>query len=167
MQGEIFVNGIPIDEVRDWYVANTGYVLQLATPYYEELTVRENVTLATMMKMPNSFSLKEKFQRAEQVMEVVRIMLFCYGFFCLLFWTQYYYVTISWNFYIIVLTQTGLSVIADTVVGGATGPGLSGGQKKRLVIALQLIKLPSVIFLDEPTSGKLVECLLEILKILI
>ena len=72
MQGEIFVNGIPIDEVRDWYVANTGYVLQLATHYYEELTVRENMTLATMMKLPNTFSLKEKFQRAEQVMEVVR-----------------------------------------------------------------------------------------------
>ena len=72
MQGEIFVNGIPIDEVRDWYVANTGYVLQLATPYYEELTVRENMTLATMMKLPNTFSLREKFQRAEQVMEVVR-----------------------------------------------------------------------------------------------
>ena len=51
--------------------------------------------------------------------------------------------------------QTGLQDLADTVVGGATGLGLSGGQKRRLVVALQLLKLPSVIFLDEPTSGNL------------
>ena len=51
-------------------------------------------------------------------------------------------------------SQTGLTDLADTVVGGATGPGLSGGQKRRLTVALQLLKLPSVIFLDEPTSGK-------------
>ena len=49
--------------------------------------------------------------------------------------------------------QTALMDLADTIVGGATGPGLSGGQKRRLVVALQLLKLPSVIFLDEPTSG--------------
>ncbi len=70
-QGEIYVNGIPMDEIRDWYVANTGYVLQLATPYYEELTVRENLTLAAQMKLPKTFTLKEKFERIEQVVEVV------------------------------------------------------------------------------------------------
>ncbi len=70
-QGEIYVNGIPMDEIRDWYVANTGYVLQLATPYYEELTVRENLTLAAQMKLPKTFTLREKFERIEQVVEVV------------------------------------------------------------------------------------------------
>ena len=51
--------------------------------------------------------------------------------------------------------QSGLLVFADTVVGGATGPGLSGGQKRRLSVALQLLTLPSAVFLDEPTSGSI------------
>ena len=55
----------------------------------------------------------------------------------------------------VLLTQTGLARLANTKVGGNVGPGLSGGQKKRLCIALQLICLPSLIFLDEPTSGML------------
>ena len=61
-----------MDQVRDWYVSNTGYVLQLANPYYEELTVRENLTLAAQIKLSNHYSMREKFQRVEQVMFVVR-----------------------------------------------------------------------------------------------
>ena len=52
------------------------------------------------------------------------------------------------------ICKLGLRDLAETVVGGTVGAGLSGGQKKRLVIALQLLTLPSIIFLDEPTSGK-------------
>lgn len=55
------------------------------------------------------------------------------------------------------LLQIGLTSLADTVVGGSVGQGLSGGQKRRLCVALQMINLPSVLFLDEPTSGKLFE----------
>ena len=63
-----------MEEIQDWYVANTGYVLQLARPFYEELTVRDNLTLAAEIKLPVSskFTTKEKFKRVEQVMEVVR-----------------------------------------------------------------------------------------------
>lgn len=62
-----------MEEIRDWYVANTGYVLQLATPYYEELTVRDNLTLAAQIKLreTSKFTYKDKFKRVEQVMEIV------------------------------------------------------------------------------------------------
>ena len=70
LQGNVFVNGLPLELNRNWYISNTGYVLQLAAPYYEELTVRENLTLAAWVKL--HISSRERFQRVEQVMEVVR-----------------------------------------------------------------------------------------------
>jgi len=73
IQGSIFINGHRMDDVRDWYISNTGYVLQLAMPYYEELTVRENLTLAAQMRL--SFSIREKFERIEQVMNGVSMCL--------------------------------------------------------------------------------------------
>ena len=60
-----------MENIRERYTANTGYVLQLATPYYEELTVRENLTLAAEMKLPSSMEREERFKRVEQVMQVV------------------------------------------------------------------------------------------------
>ena len=70
-QGKVLVNGLPIEQIKDWYIANTGYILQLATSYYEELTVRENLTLAAQIKLPSTFTLRDKFTRIEQVLAVV------------------------------------------------------------------------------------------------
>lgn len=52
-----------------------------------------------------------------------------------------------------VLEDLGLDQRKDLRVGNALDKTISGGQRKRLNIALELIREPAVLFLDEPTSG--------------
>ncbi|KAJ7943034.1 ABC transporter G family member protein [Quillaja saponaria] len=51
------------------------------------------------------------------------------------------------------LFKLGLVSCADSNVGDAKVRGISGGEKKRLSLACELIASPSVIFADEPTTG--------------
>jgi ABC-type multidrug transport system ATPase subunit len=51
------------------------------------------------------------------------------------------------------LEELGLAAARDVLVGSEMVKGISGGQAKRLNIAIALITDPSVLFLDEPTSG--------------
>jgi ABC-type lipoprotein export system ATPase subunit len=57
-----------------------------------------------------------------------------------------------------VLTDMGLAHAHKTLVGGQSPGGLmhrglSGGERKRLSIATGILAAPSVVFLDEPTTG--------------
>lgn len=52
-----------------------------------------------------------------------------------------------------VLKSLGLYDRKDLKVGNSLNKLISGGQRKRLNIALELIREPSVLFVDEPTSG--------------
>ena len=51
------------------------------------------------------------------------------------------------------LKSLGLYEIRHLKVGSSLAKVISGGQRKRLNIALELIREPSILFVDEPTSG--------------
>jgi len=51
------------------------------------------------------------------------------------------------------LEELGLKHAANTIIGDPEKKGISGGERKRTNIANEIITDPSLIFLDEPTSG--------------
>ena len=51
------------------------------------------------------------------------------------------------------ISELGLQDCSGTVVGGALVKGLSGGERKRTSIGVELVTRPALVFLDEPTSG--------------
>jgi ABC-type multidrug transport system ATPase subunit len=52
-----------------------------------------------------------------------------------------------------VLVSLGLSEIRNLKVGSPLSKTISGGQRKRVNIGLELLREPTVLFVDEPTSG--------------
>jgi ABC transport system ATP-binding/permease protein len=68
-----------------------------------------------------------------------------------------------------VLFAIGLHQAKDLKVGSPLAKTISGGQRKRLNIALELVREPSILFVDEPTSGlssKDSEIIMDLLKVL-
>lgn len=51
------------------------------------------------------------------------------------------------------LKQLHLGSCANTLVGGALLKGISGGERKRTSVGVELVTKPKLVFLDEPTSG--------------
>jgi len=52
-----------------------------------------------------------------------------------------------------VMEELGISRIANSLIGTDMSRGISGGERRRLSIAVELVTDPSILFLDEPTSG--------------
>lgn len=52
-----------------------------------------------------------------------------------------------------VIKMMGIGHCRDTIVGDTRRKGISGGERKRLCIAIELLSRPKLLFLDEPTSG--------------
>ncbi|XP_030306417.1 ATP-binding cassette sub-family G member 2 [Calypte anna] len=52
-----------------------------------------------------------------------------------------------------IIKELGLSKVADSKVGTQFTRGVSGGERKRTNIGMELITDPAILFLDEPTTG--------------
>ena len=69
-----------------------------------------------------------------------------------------------------VMQQLGIFHIRDQLIGSQDGErGISGGEKRRVGIACELVTSPAILFLDEPTSGldsfnayNVIECLVSL-----
>lgn len=65
-----------------------------------------------------------------------------------------------------VLQQLGIAHIRDSVIGAPTRKVVSGGERKRVNVAMELLNDPPVLFLDEPTSGLSSEDALSVMQCL-
>jgi ATP-binding cassette subfamily G (WHITE) protein 2 len=52
-----------------------------------------------------------------------------------------------------VIQDLGLEACADTRMGTEALRGVSGGERKRTCIGMELVLAPKILFLDEPTTG--------------
>ncbi|CAF1662100.1 unnamed protein product, partial [Adineta ricciae] len=52
-----------------------------------------------------------------------------------------------------IIDQLGLTHRADTRIGTEFSRGVSGGERKRTCIGMELVLQPKILFLDEPTTG--------------
>jgi ATP-binding cassette subfamily G (WHITE) protein 2 len=52
-----------------------------------------------------------------------------------------------------VMSKLGLSHVRGVIIGDNLKKGISGGERKRVCVAMELLTRPRLLFLDEPTSG--------------
>lgn len=64
------------------------------------------------------------------------------------------------------MQELGLMHVADTFVGDEENRGISGGERKRVSIGVDIIHDPPILLLDEPTSGLDSKSALQVIELL-
>ncbi|SJX61788.1 related to ABC transporter protein [Sporisorium reilianum f. sp. reilianum] len=121
--GTVLINGRTMSNQE--YKRVVGFVDQ-EDLLMETLTVYETVLYSALLRLPRDMSLEAKKFRTLETMQ-----------------------------------ELGILGIKDSRIGGSgftaggskEGRGISGGEKRRVSIACELVTSPSILFCDEPTSG--------------
>ncbi|KAJ8439251.1 hypothetical protein Cgig2_030186 [Carnegiea gigantea] len=126
IEGEIRIGGYP--KFQDTFARISGYCEQTDI-HSPQITVEESLIFSAWLRLPDNVDSKTKtFYRISFTM-------------C------------AQEFINEVLEIIELDEVKDSLVGIPGVGGLSTEQRKRLTIAVELVANPSIIFMDEPTTG--------------
>ncbi len=122
-RGRSFINGQSLYENYDAFRGCIGYVPQ-DDIVHRELTVYEALYYTAKLRLPSDTSDQEISVLIEKTMTELGL-----------------------------IDKANNLDIRDVVIGSPEKKGISGGQKRRVMLAMELLTDPSLLFLDEPTSG--------------
>ena len=91
--------------------------------FFEHLTVRETLTISATLRLPRTMAKRDKLRRVDELLSELD------------------------------LVGAAETRVGAAVVAGHEGGGISGGERRRLCMAMELMNNPHLLFLDEPTSG--------------
>ncbi|KAM0040473.1 putative ABC-type xenobiotic transporter [Helianthus debilis subsp. tardiflorus] len=128
VEGEIKIGGYP--KVQDTFARISGYCEQTDV-HSPQITVEESVIFSAWLRLHPDIDSKIKYLGKGNV----------------------YIGIVLPKFVEEILETVELYAIKDALVGIPGVSGLSTEQRKRLTVAVEVVANPSIIFMDEPTTG--------------